>query len=108
MRAASVFVWLGLIGPPAAWAAQLVAGYAAEEAECSGVFDGSRGVTVWTSVAAGVVALLSLVAAASLLRRARGRMHFMAFAGVLNGALFLALIIVTAIGATHFDPCRPG
>ena len=108
MRAGSLLVWLGLVGPPAAWATQLVVGYAAEEADCSGVFDASEGVTLWISVGAGIVALVSLVAAVSLLRTTRGRLHFMASAGVLTGALFLALIVVTTVGVTHFEPCRPG
>ena len=119
MRAAgSLLLWLGLLGPPAAWTAQLVIGYAAEEADCSrgsASFDGARAVTVWSSVGAGVVALLSLLGAAWVLRetRRRGpvgreRIPFMATAGVLAGLLFLALIVITAVGVTHFDPCRAG
>lgn len=114
----SFLLWLGVLGPPAAWAAQLVVGYGAEEADCSsgsGSFDGSHPVAVWLSVGAGVVALVSLLAAAWLWRETRtrrlderGRVAFMATAGVLGGLLFLALIVFTAVGVTHFDPCRPG
>jgi hypothetical protein len=111
-------LWLGVLAPPMAWATQLVVGYGAEEADCSagsGSFDGSHAVTVWTSVSAGVVTLASLVAAGWLWRETRerpvdkrGRVPFMASVGVLNGLLFLGLIVVTAVGATHFDSCRPG
>jgi uncharacterized BrkB/YihY/UPF0761 family membrane protein len=114
----SILLWLGVLAPPLAWAALLVVGYAAEEADCSrgsGSFDGSHPVAVWTSVGAGVVALLSLLAATWLWRAtrdrwpdARGRIPFMATLGVLTGLIFLALIVLTAVGVTHFDPCRPG
>lgn len=114
----SFLLWVGVLGPPAAWATLLVVGYGAEEADCSrgsGSFDGAHSVAVWTSVAAGVVALLSLAAAIWLWRETReqrpderGRIPFMATAGVLTGLVFLALIVVTAVGVTHFDPCRPG
>jgi hypothetical protein len=114
----SFLLWLGVLGPPAAWAAQLVVGYGAEEADCSsgsGSFDGSHAVVVWLSVGAGVVALVSLLAAGWLWRATRdrspderGRIPFMATVGVLDGFVFLALIVLTAVGVTHFDPCRPG
>lgn len=114
----SFVLWLGVAAPPAAWATQLVVGYGAEEADCSSgtrLFDGAHPVAVWTSVAAGVVTVLALLAATWLWRLTHerwpdthGRIPFMATLGVLSGLIFLALIVVTAVGVTHFDPCRPG
>jgi hypothetical protein len=114
----SFLLWLGVFAPPLAWTAQLVVGYGVEEADCSagsGSFDAAHLVTVWTSVAAGVVTVVSLLAAAWLWRETRerspddrGRIPFLAGVGVLNGLLFLALIVMTAVGVTHFESCRPG
>ena len=107
----TLLLWVGLAGAPLAWTLQLVVGYGTEEADCDSV----RGVTVWLSVGAGLVALVSLVVAAlmwrSTQRRAadvRGRVQFMAVAGILVASLFLALIVVTAVGITHFEPCVAG
>ena len=111
MRSAAL--WLGVLGAPLAWATQLVVGYGVEEADCGA----THPVAVWLSVGTGLFALASLLSAAWLLREtrtryvdldARGRIAFMATAGLLTGFLFLALIVVTAIGVTHFEPCRPG
>jgi hypothetical protein len=114
----TLLLWVGVLGAPLAWTLQLVAGYAAEEADCSrgtSSFDASHGVTVWLSVGAGLVALASLASAALVWRwtqrrpaDVRGRVEFMAVAGLLVGALFLALIVLTAVGITHFDPCVAG
>jgi hypothetical protein len=110
---------MGLLGAPVAWTLQLVVGYGAEEADCSrgtaASFGGAHGVAVWISVAAGVAALASLAAAGFVWRATqrgavdpRGRVQFMAVAGLLVGALFLALIVLTAVGTTHFEPCVSG
>jgi hypothetical protein len=114
----SVLLWAGVLVPPAAWTAQLVVGYTAEEADCSlgsRSFDASHAVTLWISVAAGIAAVLALGGAAWLVREtrryeadARGRVSFMAACGILVGFLFLALIVLTAVGTTHFHPCRAG
>jgi hypothetical protein len=110
-------LWVGLLGAPGAWVLQLVVGYGAEEADCSvgtSSFGGSHAVSVWLSVGAGLAGVASLAAAAyvwrSLPRGAdpRGRVHFMASAGVLASFLFLALIVLTAVGITHFEPCVAG
>ena len=112
-------LWVGLLGAPGAWALQLVVGYAAEEADCSvgtASFGGSHTASVWLSVGAGLAAVASLAAAALVWRSTqrtraadpRGRVEFMAVAGLLVGFLFLALIVVTAVGITYFEPCVAG
>jgi hypothetical protein len=115
---ASLLLWIGVLGAPIAWAAQLVVGYGAEEADCSrggGSFDSSQPLNVGVSIGAGVVGVASLLVAFGLWRRTRerdvdgrGRVTFMAVTGILVSLLFLALIAVTAIGTTHFDPCTAG
>ena len=114
----SFLLWFGVAVPPLAWTAQLVVGYGANEADCSvgsGSFNGAHGVAVWLSVGAGVLALLSLAAATLMWWETRDRkpdlrdrIPFMATIGVLTGLIFLALIVITAVGITHFDPCRAG
>jgi hypothetical protein len=114
----SLLLWVGVLGAPIAWTAQLVIGYGAEEADCSrggGSFDSAHPLDVALSVGAGVVSVASLLVAFGLWRRTRdrdvdgrGRVTFMAVSGILLSLLFLALITVTAIGTTHFDPCTAG
>jgi hypothetical protein len=115
----TMLLWLGVLGGPAAWALQLLIGWTAEEADCSlgtaRAFDATHGVNVWVSVGAGATALAALAAAALVwvgTRRGaadpRGRVQFMALSGLLASSLFLALIIVTAVGTTHFQPCVSG
>ncbi|MFL5981562.1 MAG: hypothetical protein ACJ74D_08485 [Gaiellaceae bacterium] len=115
----TLLLWVGLLGAPAAWTLQLVLGYAAEEADCSvgtdALFDATGDVAVWLSVAAAIAAVASLGAAAFVWRRTlrrspdpRGRVHFMAVGGILASLLFLALIIVTGVGITYFEPCVAG
>jgi hypothetical protein len=111
-----VRLWLGLLAAPAAWTAQLVLGYGAEEADCgagSGGWDfSSHTVNAVLFAVAGATALTGLVAALSSVRDeepdARGRVAFMAFGGVLVSALFGALVVMTGIGVLSLEPCTPG
>jgi hypothetical protein len=114
----TLLLWFGGLAGPLAWTAQLVIGYSAEEADCSrggGAFDSAHPVNLAVSVAAAAVTLLSLAVAVTLRRQARegggderGRVAFMAAGGILVSLLFLALIVVTAVGTMHFEPCTAG
>jgi hypothetical protein len=111
-----VRLWLGLLAAPAAWTAQLVFGYGAEEADCaagSGGWDfSSHTVNALLFAAAGAAALAGLAAALWSLRSAehdaRGRVAFMAFGGVLVSSLFGVLVVMTGIGVLSLEPCTPG
>jgi hypothetical protein len=111
-----VKLWLGLLAAPAAWTAQLVLGYGAEEADCakgSGGWDfSSHTVNAILFAVAGAAALAGLAAAVWALRSAehdaRGRIVFMAFGGVLVSSLFVALVVMTGIGVLSLEPCTPG
>ena len=111
-------LWFGVLGAPAAWVFHLVAGYGIQEADCS------RGSARWdfsshpleiavTAAALGI-GVAALVAAAWSWRAAeagadpRGRVAFMAFAGIISSLLFLGIIAVGGAGAVYLDPCTPG
>lgn len=116
MRARPFLLWFGVLGAPAAWTVQLVAGYGIEDAACSrgSAHWGLSGDT-WQAAVSLVVVAVALAAGGSALaaRRERGvdergRLGFMATIGLLASALFGALIVVTAIGVVSLDSCRPG
>jgi hypothetical protein len=113
-------LWFGIVGPPLAWATQLVAGYAIEETACPGRGDGSMwkgSPDAWTiafSAACGAVALAALVTSWRSLssspaeRGNGGRVRMMATAGVLSGVLFLVTIAIGAGALVSLDPCEAG
>jgi hypothetical protein len=112
-------LWLGLLGAPLAWAAQLVLGYGAEEADCapgSGRWDfSSHTVNTILFAIAGVVTVAALAAGVWVLLRAadrpediRGRVPFMALGAVLVSSLFGALVVLTGIGVLSLEPCTAG
>lgn len=106
-------LWLGLLAAPAAWTAQLVLGYGAEEADCapgSGAWDfSSHTVNAILFAVAGSASIAGLAIALSSMRReGNGRVAFMAYAGVLISALFGALVVMTGIGVLSLEPCTPG
>jgi hypothetical protein len=112
-------LWFGVLGAPAAWVFHLVAGYGIQEADCS------RGSARWgfsshpleiaVTAAALAIGLGALLASAWIWRTAetrgadpRGRVAFMAFAGIISSMLFLGIIAVGGAGAAYLDPCAPG
>jgi hypothetical protein len=112
-------LWLGLLGAPLAWTAQLVIGYGAQEADCAaGSRSGDFSIHTVDAVVFGValiVALAGLAGATWVLLRAadrpedaRGRGPFMALSGVLVSSLFGALVVMTGVGVLSFDACTPG
>jgi ubiquinol-cytochrome c reductase cytochrome c subunit len=121
VRRAGLFAWLGVLGPPFAWALQHVAGYAVGLADCP---DNTRGpgwsvpVDALTIAIGGVTALvvaacgLAAVAAWRVTRDAdesdappAGRIHFLAVIGMTITPLFLAMIVMSSAGAIVANGC---
>jgi hypothetical protein len=109
-------LWFALLGPPLAWATQLVVGYGVEEADCGKAgAHWSLHVTAWEAALlglCGVVGAAGLGAAVALWRGSerqepdpRGRIAFLAVSALLIDGLFLALILLTGIGTVVLDPC---
>jgi hypothetical protein len=115
---ASALAWFSVLAPPLAWAAQLVIGYAFQEAGC-GRPDadlwgaGLGGLTSAVIVACGVVAGLGAVAGVVAWRGSRGadplgRIEFLAIAGVASGFIFLLAIVLSGVALIPLDPCVAG
>ena len=121
MRRAGLFAWLGVLGPPFAWALQHVAGFSVSLADCP---DNTRGpgwhvpvdaLTIALGAAAAVVALLCGAAAIAAWRTTRdaeesdappaGRIHFLAMIGITITPLFLAMIAMSSAGAIAAQGC---
>lgn len=114
-------LWLGIIGPPAAWAAQLLVSYGAEEVACS---PGSQSSEVWgvgvnaVGVVSTIAAVLVTVACGLVAERARrslvgtessaavDRSRFMALLGIASAAYFLVVILLTVVGPVGIPSCR--
>jgi hypothetical protein len=113
--------WVGALGPPFAWAAQHIAGYAVGLADCP---DNTAGpgwdvpVDAVTIVIGGVTALAVLgcgLAAVLAWRATRdnddddappaGRVHFLAVIGMTIAPLFLAMILMSSAGAIVANGC---
>ncbi|HEX9381470.1 MAG TPA: hypothetical protein VF891_08210 [Gaiellaceae bacterium] len=112
-------VWLGLLGPPLAWTAQLVLGYFAEDADCARGSGGwgfsSHTINAILFAAAAGIAVAGILGSVWVLQRAaerpedtRGRIPFMALGAVLVSTLFGALVVMTGIGVLSFEACRAG
>ena len=121
MRRADALMWFGLLGAPAAWAAQHVTGVMLTIGACH---DNTAGpdwhvhVDAWavavTSVAA-IVALLGLLSAVAAWRSARdaddsdpppaGRVHFLGIVGLTISPLFLAIILMSGLGTIFLSQC---
>ena len=109
-------LWFALLGPPLAWTGQLIVGYGVEEADCGKAGEHwSLHVTAWEAALLGLcgaVGAAGLAAAVALWRGSerqepdpRGRIAFLAVSALLIDGLFLALIVLTGIGAIVLDPC---
>ena len=114
-------LWFGIIGPPTAWAAQLLVAYAPVELLCSPeATDGG----VWGlslnafGVVVTIAAVLLVVACGVVAERARRRLvdmpespardrsTFMAALGLISSVYFLLVILFTAIGPIAITGCR--
>ncbi len=123
MRApgSQALAWVGALGPPFAWAAQHIGGYAVGLADCP---DNTRGpgwdvpVDAWTIVIGSVTALAVVgcgLAAVLAWRATRdaddsdappaGRVHFLAVIGMTIAPLFLAIILMSSAGAIAANGC---
>ena len=121
MRRYGVFAWLGVLGPPFAWALQHVGGFAIGLADCP---DNTRGpgwnvpvdaLTIALAAATAVAAALCGMAAVAAWRATReadesdappaGRIHFLAMIGMTVTPLFLAMIAMSSTGALVAHGC---
>jgi Mn2+/Fe2+ NRAMP family transporter len=114
-------LWFGILGPPAAWAVQLLVAYSAEELACS---RGSLERTVWglsvnaLGIAMTIFGVSVTVASAWGSRRALKslknreddpavqRSAFMASFGLYSAVFFLIVILLTAVGPLGIPSCR--
>ena len=113
--------WYGLFGAAFAWAAQLIVGFGVSYADCTSA---SRhwgiDVVTWMIVltAVGLVCAVAAEAAAvTVLRETHsldheatpppGRRHFFAYGAAAGNVLFIAAIVLTAVGALANATCRP-
>lgn len=107
-------LWLGLLGGPVAWLVQLGVSYPLVPLSCAtewgAIFHLVTLVTALASVGAGSVAWQSwqlLRAEGEQREGARpGRQEFMALAGVLTAALFLATIVAQWLPVLFLSPCE--
>jgi hypothetical protein len=117
-RLTLVLQWYALLGPPLAWAAQLVIGYGYTNAAC-GVAGATAGIGLrpWEAIVAiamVVVAAGGWAAAIALHAASRhgelddplGRIRFLSTVGIVVGGIFVTLIVFTGAGALAFDGCR--
>jgi len=122
---ASVLLWLGLLGAPAAWTVQFLIGYWLSEIRCSAGGNGALAVDGWTiatTVAAAVLAVIAELAAITTFRRTRdvrgvggaeepppkGRVHFLATVGIVIAPLFFLIIVMSGVGVAVLEDCRQG
>lgn len=120
MRRLEAMQWYGLLAAPFAWTVQLVVGFGVANAACA---RGSRhwqvSVHTWQlalGIAAAAVALSAQATAVMLWRDLReveedgpppaGRLHFFSVASLVGNTLFLALIVLTAVGSLAHVGCR--
>jgi hypothetical protein len=117
-----VLQWFGLLAAPLTWAVQLVVGYGVADTACGpvGMLSGlTIGSTETVLLAIGVaVALAAEAAAVAVLRQLRtvdhdapgplGRLRFFASAALVGNVLFLAIIVMSGVGAIALSPCHQG
>jgi hypothetical protein len=106
-RGALALAWFGILGPPAAWSAQLLISDAFAEVGCeAGGFSSISLVLVVITVAALAIAVAAGVVALVRLRGTRSRdgdpavlerMRFMTLLGCMSSALFVVLIVLGGI-----------
>ena len=105
-------VWFGVLGAPSAWVIQHLTGYALSEAGCRGDVAIDPG-TIAVSATAAAIAALATAASVVVWRATRGagsappagRVHFMAVIGMTVAPLFLALVLMSGIGAVVLEGC---
>jgi hypothetical protein len=117
---AELLQWFCLLGAALVWAAQLVVGFGVTVAACSPGGGGwsidRRTWEIALTAAAAVLVLCAEVAAVAVYRDTRnltytsppppGRHHFFASAAVVGNLIFLAIVLLSGIGALALDSCR--
>ena len=120
MRRLAFLQWVGLLAGAALWGAAHVVGYGITEADCS---RGSSGwgidFDLWQALANGLAAALTIgagLAALAVVLGTRGssyeseppvgRMRFFAIAALAANTIFLAMIVLYAVGSIAGVPCR--
>jgi hypothetical protein len=112
--------WVGLLGGALVWTAQLVIGYGVTNARCAaGGQHFGVDLRTWELTLMGVAAALVLLAEAAAIavfRSTRGHSHddpppagrhrFFASAAVAANVLFLAIVLMSGLGAIAHDACR--
>jgi hypothetical protein len=114
----TVRTWFGVLAPPLAWAAQLVTGYAFEEAGCgrpdASLFGaGLNGLTAIVVIASGALAIAGGAASLTAWRATRppaaaGSGEFLAVWGIAASFVFLLAIVLTGVSLIPLDACQPG
>lgn len=116
----SALLWFGLLGAPAAWAVQHVAGVELSLASCREAAAGpgwNLDLDVWTVVVSAVALAVALAAGAAALvtyRRTRdagdeppaSRIHFLATIAVAITPLFVCIMLMSGIGELLTAGCR--
>lgn len=120
MRLLGILKWLGLLAGAALWGAAHVVGYGISEARCSPA-GGTWGIDfdLWEALATGIAGTLvvggAAAAAAVVVATSgssyespppEGRLRFFAIAALVANAIFLAMIVLYAIGSIANLPCR--
>ncbi len=115
-------VWFGLFGAPVAFVCQFVAGFWIAETACSTAAGASvsvNAITTVTTAVAATVAVLALLSAIWVWRDTRGaagaggsdeppplgRVHFLATVAITIVPLFLAIILMSGLGAIFLPEC---
>jgi hypothetical protein len=113
--------WYGLFGAALVWCAQLVVGFGVASADCTAAsrrwgLDVVTWVIVLTVIGLVVAGLAELAAIQTLIATRRvayddppppGRRHFFAYAAAIGNVLFIAAIVLNAVGALSNATCRP-
>jgi uncharacterized membrane protein YidH (DUF202 family) len=108
-------VWFGVLGGPLAWTLSLVLGVEVSDAACSTV-GAPASLDAWAlgiAVVGGLVAAAAEVAAIGVFRATRdsghelpaSRIHFLSVIGMVVGALFLVLILMSGLGSLALPEC---
>jgi hypothetical protein len=115
-------LWFAVLGAPAAWVTQFLAGFALTEAACNTAGRTWNvpldGLVIGLTAGAVAVSVAAELAAFATFRATRdageggappgGRVHFLAIVGLVVTPLMLAMIVLSGVGVLALDGCRQG
>ncbi len=117
--AASPLLWFGVLGAPLAWGLQFGVGYWLTQGHCGVDGDWGSGPDLWTLILTILAAGTAIAAAATAVALFRatteaeaegappaGRTHFLAIVGMAIAPLFLAIILMNAVGVLVLSSCN--